>query len=218
MMMEKKDNCITKSGLKERGWTEFSIKKFLGEPDMTKDNPHYKRGPPMCLYLLKRVKRKERTKGFIEWKERSLKRRDGAKRAVLTKKEQLLNMVNSWNIQIPSKSIDSIRKNAIHHYNDFQEYKFMYYNNYDDHDAASLDSEPDFLDRIVVNYIRHELSSYEDRLDDLFGRVGKGRAYNVLNRKIFKAIKKKYPSLGDECDRQMNYKFGDRHGNDQTFS
>ena len=41
---------LTKAGLKQRGWTDLSIKKFLGEPDRKKPNPYYKQAADMCLY------------------------------------------------------------------------------------------------------------------------------------------------------------------------
>ena len=50
---------LTKSRLKDRGWTESLINKFLGEPDLTKDNPMYRCAAPMCLYSLKRIEQVE---------------------------------------------------------------------------------------------------------------------------------------------------------------
>ena len=78
--------------------------------------------------------------------------------------------------------------------------------NYQSNSMASEDSDDAFLSRIMVNYIRHDLSSYEERLDMLFGRVGKREAYRILLKKIYKAIKKAYPSLADECNRQLSRK------------
>src|SRR5690606_991259 len=46
---------IASDWLKARNWTEAAIKRFLGEPDDTKPNPHYKSGPPMRLWLKERA-------------------------------------------------------------------------------------------------------------------------------------------------------------------
>lgn len=48
---------IAKATLKkERGWTDSLIARFLGEPDKTRPNPHYRtNGAPMRLFALKRV-------------------------------------------------------------------------------------------------------------------------------------------------------------------
>jgi hypothetical protein len=53
----------------------------------------------------------------------------------------------------------------------------------------------DFLARITVNYIRHELSEYDQDLMGLWGRVGKGEAYLRLNKKSYAAIAAQYPEL-----------------------
>ena len=42
---------LTKSQLKDRGWTDSLIRKFLSEADKTRTNPHYRSGPPMRLYV-----------------------------------------------------------------------------------------------------------------------------------------------------------------------
>jgi hypothetical protein len=44
---------LTQTQLKERGWTEGLIKRFLPRPSKRKENPNYKSGPPMCLYSLR---------------------------------------------------------------------------------------------------------------------------------------------------------------------
>jgi len=200
------DKCWTKSALKQRGWTDASIRDFLGEPDKLAQNPHYRKAAPMHLYRQSRVKRIEKTKEFNEWKVKSYSRKKSYEKATITKKEKLLQEVKSWEIIIPKKSIGTIRKNAITEYNDWQDYKEIWYNNYQSNSMASEDSDDAFLSRIMVNYIRHDLSSYEERLDMLFGWVGKREAYRILLKKIYKAIKKAYPSLADECNRQLSRK------------
>ena len=44
------------SELKQRGWTDGLIKKFLPKPDETKTNPVIKSAAPMKLYKIKRFK------------------------------------------------------------------------------------------------------------------------------------------------------------------
>lgn len=71
---------------------------------------------------------------------------------------------------------------------------------------ASPKDDPELLDRITVNYIRHELSQYDHGLASLWGRVGKGEAYLLLNKKIYTAISAQYPELKSECAKQMQRK------------
>ena len=73
---------ISASGLKwERFWTDSLIKKFPGEPDKLGINPHYRTGPKVRLYNLKRVVEIERTKEFQEAFIKSQKRSKQSKTA-----------------------------------------------------------------------------------------------------------------------------------------
>ena len=54
----------SKAGLKYRGWTEKAVTTFLGPPDKTTKNPHYKKTAPMCLYALERVEMVEKSEAF----------------------------------------------------------------------------------------------------------------------------------------------------------
>ena len=54
------------SELKQRGWTDGLIKKFLPKPDETKTNPVIKSAAPMKLYKIKRVERIEKSEKFIK--------------------------------------------------------------------------------------------------------------------------------------------------------
>ena len=46
---------VSLAGLKARGWTDWSIDEFLGEPDDLAVNPHYKCAEPMRLFAVERV-------------------------------------------------------------------------------------------------------------------------------------------------------------------
>ena len=68
---------------------------------------------------------------------------------------------------------------------------------------ATDDSDPKFLERICVNYLRHCLTKYEDHLDRMSGKVGFGEGYEEIRRKIFAKISERYEWLADECKRQQ---------------
>ncbi len=61
-----------------------------------------------------------------------------------------------------------------------------------DQPRANLHSDPECLHRISRNYIRHNLTDYEDRLHQLFGKVGTEQAYARLKKRINRAISKVY--------------------------
>jgi len=183
-----------KAILKEdRGWTEAGIKRFLGKPDKTATNPHYKCASAMCLYKKERVKQVESTADFKAWQERSVKRRKAALDAAETKKRNLLNTVQSWSIDVPVLPMNEVRRLAVDHYNNWE-------GNYE---VASLkDSEADFLNRITVNYIRHQLTIYDDSNRWMSGKVGKDEAYYTNRHRVFDAIAHSYPKLSKECKLQ----------------
>jgi ATP-dependent RNA helicase SUPV3L1/SUV3 len=55
----KKQDYIYKSTLKNRGWTDKLIEKFLPKPDKQVANPHYRSGPKANLYLKSKVQNLE---------------------------------------------------------------------------------------------------------------------------------------------------------------
>ena len=63
-----------------------------------------------------------------------------------------------------------------------------------------------FLDRICVNYIRHELTSYDYLFAKTAGKTGIATAVNKIRAKIFAEIASVYPVFGPECERQRGAK------------
>ncbi|MHA1439475.1 MAG: hypothetical protein ACTSPD_18045 [Promethearchaeota archaeon] len=55
-------------------------------------------------------------------------------------------------------------------------FKCSNYKNYEPHYINEKDIDTSFLKRVEVNYIRHELSAYEDNLEKLFEKTGKTEA------------------------------------------
>lgn len=77
-------------------------------------------------------------------------------------------------------------------------------------DSATPESDPAFLSRISVNYLRHELCAYEDELAAVFGITGVWDATAHIRRKVYAAISAAYPELSGECDRQLGVRGTDR--------
>jgi len=188
-----KDEYLTVSKLKERGWTDAKIRDWLGEPDKLKINPMYRTAPQMKLYLEKRVIKKEKSNEFIEWKEKSKLRREKQsqrmKEVMNKKREELLKYIANLTITIPKYKKDKLYSLAVEHYNEL----WMYRGNYDKY--ASIDADESFLNRISVNMLRHSFSDYEYELERLFDKVGKDEGYSLLKEKVNETIFKIYPFL-----------------------
>lgn len=162
--MKNSDKLYTKTHLKDRGWTEGLIAKLLPEPDQTKPNPHYRSGPPMKLYRPDRVAEAEASQAFRGATAALAGRRQAAQKAVSTKRAKLNAYLESLKIKVPRLDKDRLIKRACDHYNDRQNESSDLY--------ASESSDPLFLERITVNYLRHELTRYEYELTKIAGQVG----------------------------------------------
>ena len=195
-MAEPKPEYLTTSRLKERGWTDTMIKKFLGEPDATRDNPHFKCAVPMKLYELKRVEKVEKRKTFVAAQEASAPRKYSAAKGVATKREKAMEYARTVSIHVPTMNYDKLVKEACWSYNEWHEYdRRGYHNEY--FTPADVDSDPVFLHRITMNYLRHECTSYEQELYKLFGKTGVHEAHDILQRRINDEIRRIYPELND---------------------
>lgn len=190
---------VSLSGLKARGWTPALIQALLGEPDLLRDNPHYRSAAPMRLYALGRVEQVEASDAYLQAVAQSATRRQGARQAAQTKRRTLLEAVEALQIRVPVVEPAALVERACQHFNRRQAAR-----EWDDWTApATPDSDPAFLARITVNYLRHGLTTYERDLEQVWGKVGVREAYVQINTKVYAAIAAAYPSLAEECQRQL---------------
>ncbi len=68
---------------------------------------------------------------------------------------------------------------------------------------AGPDSDPLFLERLQVNYLRHHEQCEYDLLAGTARDLGCQHAGNVLRDRVFEIIAKAYPFLSAECERQQ---------------
>ena len=201
---------LTATQLKARGWTDTLIRDLLGAPNQTRINPHHRNGPPMRLYEVGRI---EKVEGSAVWAARieaTQRRKEGAAQAVETKRARLQAHLDAVEINLPMIDADALTQLACDHYNQRQYDR----RDFDGWDATPA-SDPAFLQRISVNFLRHAMSDYDAELVNIFGSVGVGEGYQEINRKAFAAIGAAYPILTAECQRQFGRKFGRKFGGDE---
>lgn len=180
------------------------IKAFLPEHDRVVPNPHYKCAAPMRLYSLPRVEAAEATD---EWRALKLKaeiRQSAAFQAAETKKRELLRALEGVAIEVPKLTEKDLVERACAHYN--QRAAARFFSSSSDEERfrpADAKSDESFLARISVNYLRHEMSPYEERLAEVFGMVGAEEARRLIREKVYAAIARAYPGLTEECGRQL---------------
>ena len=61
------------------------------------------------------------------------------------------------------------------------------YNHYDVYSAP-----PETKQRWVVNFIRHNLTEYDDYIDNIYRKVGVGELYNILHNYILYLMSTEY--------------------------
>ena len=144
----------------------------------------------MKLYLLKRVEAIETTSEFQEYKAKAKKWRAAAMKAAETRKNNSLKSIEQGIIKVEVLELDQVRNKAIDSYNARSD------------NFASTASDLDFLERITVNFIRHNLTSYDHLLDFVKGKTGVEDGSLLIAKRIFSSIAEGYPSLAEECARQ----------------
>lgn len=193
------NNLITKTGLKERGWTESLIKRFFPVPTKEAPNPYYRSvGAPMKLYDIDKVNSIESSRNFIEAKTVTEKRIvAGIKSAEKRRKSAIEWAKTLPNPDIPVYSRGKLYMLACQHYSD------LWLSRGSIDKWADTRQSTDFLNRISVNYLRHVQSPYEGRLIATRGMVGASEARQIIRDRILSIIATKYPWLADECNRQI---------------
>ena len=193
---QKSDGLITQSAILSRfGWTKTLILKILGEPDLKKKIRGYDNFA--CLYAEERVILAEKSDQFSSAQASIAKRKIAAKKAVQTKIAKILADVEAMEVSVEIVDIKDLRVMAINSYNEFNCFRDSY---------ADMDSDKSFLNRITVNFIRHEMTCYDGAIEEAAGRVGVSAAILKIQEKIYSKIAEAYPFYGKECKRQYNSK------------
>ena len=193
---------ITLTTVKGMGFTDKLIRDLLPEPEL-KQNPHYKCASPMKLWEKSVVEKAMQTEIFINAQAQRQKRKESAQKAVKTKTDNLIAQIlkDIENISVKRLNMGDLHKRTLEAKQDY--YDWRYYDTYY-HDAYEADEETQ--DRWMVNYIRHNLTSYDEELWNMSGKTGKGKAYLIYFEAVLHKIAEIYPELKDECESQIERK------------
>jgi hypothetical protein len=186
------DEFITLSALKDRGWTDSIIKKMNVLPDKIAKNPHYLKASPMKLYMVSKIEEFEKSEQFCNLIVKSQSRKEGAKKAVETKIAKLYKYVETVSIEIEFVPEPQVTYEAIEAYNIWQENRPSIINGNKSYQEATINSDDGFLGRIRGNYIRHNLTNYDDILAEIKGHTGISEVYPDLKNKVMTRINIKW--------------------------
>ena len=107
--------------------------------------------------LVKGIKRR-----FLAAKAKAARRQCGAKTAGETKRAALMQQVLEMQVSVETRPEHWVRRATIEAYNE----------RHWDGDGTAEDAPPEFLERITVNLIRHNLTACDRALEEVAGRVG----------------------------------------------
>jgi hypothetical protein len=190
------EQMLTQTSILSRnGWSKKVLDSLLGEPDLRKKV--FGRTNLSALYLERRVLEAEQSESFASMQASLEKRKIAAAKATATKTESLLAQIAAMQVSVKILQRRNLVSQAITSYNERQSDMGSY---------AHKKSDAAFLDRICVNYIRHELTGYDHALQDVAGRTGITQAVHEIRRKIYAAIAAAYPEYAAECMRQQTYR------------
>lgn len=200
-----KIKLLSQSALIDMGWTKSLIRDFLPEP-ILKPNPMYASAPEMKCYREEDVNAAMQSAEFLAAKSKADKRKASAAKAVTTKTEKLVrsyaDIASKIEVEVwpyPDLRSETIRSKRLH-------YMMIDKDFYGDVDQATLD-------RWIVNFIRHELVSYDYDLFQLKGKTGKDEAYSLYRDVVLRKIAEAYPQFSEECCRQAGHDlFADTKG------
>lgn len=197
-----------KTELKERGWTDTSIKKFLGNPDRKGKNRKGKRGK-VTLYFKDRVHETESTPQFKEWKTKSEARSQASLKAAEKKRQETLDKVTSRLDSIDLKdeykhlTRDELRKKASESFLTLEQRREARSNGKYIAEQITSRRTGAFFSRIETNYLRHEGTIYDEELKEYFNATGVGQAIDMVRERVYDTIATYYPHLAGECEKQL---------------
>lgn len=183
---------LTQTTVKIMGFTDKLIKELLPDPELV-DNPHYLSGAKMKLWRLSDVEIAMKNSMFQDVLMKKEKRKKSAAKAVITRKAKLESDADEFikHICIKRIDIDLLRKRTI---KAKQNWCFAH----DDYSDIYPDNENTVM-RWMVNYIRHEMTHYDEQLYRMKGKTGVHEMHDKIHDLILDKIAIIYPELAEEC-------------------
>lgn len=190
---EGKEDLVSKTRLKEMGFTDSMIRDLLPVP-IEKANPMYRSAAPMKLWPRRIVDEAMGAAEFMERKALADKRRASAAKGVAKRRESTREHFDRLisEIEVEKLPVAEVMKRSLEDRRLLNESRGVY------------GKAPErTLERWAVNYIRHNLTDYDEGLYSAKGEVGTHEEYERYKCAVLDAIADAYPALRGECRRQM---------------
>ena len=197
-MYQTEERNFTKTTLKARGWNDALIEKLLPPPIVCR-NPYYRK---LNMYLWKEydVLEAEKQPEFTEHLKKRSAHQKRAQAAVRTKNRKMQERLADAIEKIHVKEVDYARV-----VDDAVDAKQNWYDMTGQYDRSVYGADQKTIERWTVNYIRHNLTTYDSFLYSAKGKTGISFAYPLYRKAVLEKIAEVYPWLYGECIRQMEY-------------
>jgi len=191
-----KGERLSASKVKERGWTDSLIQRFLGDADATAANPVFRSAAPVRLYDLKPVLCAEASPDWQAAKGAASKRSALSSQASVRRASDVVDKANRFKVTLPVLGDDVLFRRAVAHRNRVRSYR-------EDFELATMETvDESTLRRWAVNYLRHALTGYDSQIGRFAEKPGFRSAESITRSRIYGTIAATYPGLAEECRRQ----------------
>ena len=161
------------------GFTRTMITKFLPSPKIIEMTRH-----KVChLHDSTIVEKVINSEDFSKYYESSINKRNSARARAAKQIEKNISIVNSIPIHVEILTKKQLYRNAVDSWNEWNGKVW----------EGEIESEES--KRIMGNYARHELTTYDEDLLYIAGKYGKILLYEVLRDKVMEAVYSAYPFL-----------------------
>ena len=196
---------LSKTDLCRRGWTLEAVARWLGPPERREMSR--RTGVERHLYGRDRVELAETDPSFVAWQESHTLRREARRQAIERAAERRVSFARAWSPRILRLPLDQLEAMSIATYNRRLEDRawrvFERGGEVEDLPSAADNSCPrPFLERIMVNHLRHVCTNYDARTRAARTKVRGDEVCAILRHRVLDAIAAAYPELAAEVERQ----------------
>lgn len=193
------------ASLLSSGWTKSLIERYLGAPDVLKNNHHFSGTARVRYYNAKRVAAAESRPDVVAALKAAAKRVESGLAVAESRRVALLERVAELPVVMDVVDPEELLADAIITYQENAEDLAYTRNGQFDWIPVTDDTDPDFLEKIQVEHILQKLSNYDQACFSITGQPGAEDALFALRAKFLNAIEEHYPHLGEEVERQRRW-------------
>lgn len=190
---------VCKSTLIELGFTRKMIEILCPEPDDEAYNPRFACAAPMKLWNAERIDQIMASSEFKKLKSQADKRREASAKGNATKLAKTRKMVDEHiaDIEVHRLDFKLVEEEALLDKQAFDCSRGHY-------DSDPFHAPQSDQQRWIVNYIRHNLTSYDHDLYETKGQVGTHQEYSRYKQAVLEVIARQYPEVANACQAQID--------------